>query len=370
GLLESSLSLFDQYVVGGAEQQRADILYLISGYMRVLGQSETQSLLNPWWATRGLHSFLASLAISLPGTSLLISELSADDASLASRNSKTQCGEGIQYVLDYYRTQSLKAALDAFIDQLADTFSVAGLCSQLLALLARQNTGVQSQTLWLLSRVVPKPSNEAADSAPASGSNIGSICEPMFQYCLDHFGRHESSYGSDGDGGNKDGVQKDEAISRYASADGVLHSCVVLNAISAVIPAVGPGVAYYMDTLLFPLLQMSTAALPVLQHETSRALSILASTTGYPGIPQMLQDNVDYIIEGCSRKLALVEIHPEVFDILVGSVKLLGKDILVYMDDVVEDTLDACESLMDDESVTVGALKFLECARGPDAAKR
>ncbi|KAJ1718449.1 hypothetical protein LPJ61_006623 [Coemansia biformis] len=133
----------------------------------------------------------------------------------------------------------------------------------------------------------------------------------------------------------------------------------VLDVVAAVAPAAGPSIAYYLDSLLFPLLQTLASTSPLLRSQARRALVVLAQTTQAESVAAMLQANVDYIVEGCSRQIRSVALHPHVFEVLTGAVRLVGRDILPYMDDVVEDTLDACEAAPDGDSAT-SALQFLE----------
>ncbi|KAJ1728200.1 hypothetical protein LPJ61_004164 [Coemansia biformis] len=97
------------------------------------------------------------------------------------------------------------------------------------------------------------------------------------------------------------------------------------------------------DTLLFPLLQTLTPTPPLLRSQACRALMVLAQTTQAVSIATMLRANVDYIVKGCSRQIRSVALHPHVFEVLMGAVRLVGRDILLYMDDVVEATLDSCD---------------------------
>ncbi|KAJ1948419.1 hypothetical protein EC988_005183, partial [Linderina pennispora] len=115
-----------------------------------------------------------------------------------------------------------------------------------------------------------------------------------------------------------------------------------------------------MDSLLFPLLETTTAQSPVVREQAQQALAVVARTSGTVSVPDMLRSNIDYIVEGCSRQLRTVDLHPKVFNILIGCVDLVGEGILLYMDDVVEDTLDVCESWMDDDVMMTSALRFLE----------
>ncbi|KAJ2465194.1 hypothetical protein GGI02_004771, partial [Coemansia sp. RSA 2322] len=343
GLLESALPLFDQYIVGGSEQQRADVLRLVAGYFCAMGRDEARALVSPWWAARGLRLFLDSLAVSLPGTSLLISDVS---------DSSNQPRTPVTLVLDAYRTTELAGALEQFIVQTASVITPPVLCSQLLALLNSQGARqFQPSVLWLLTRVAPM----------ATGTQLAAVYQPAFQYCVDYFGsssRRDAADSPDMDSASMD-VSKTGGTA--VDKDHVLRSCAVLNAISAIVPTVGPAVAYYMDMLLFPLLQISSSeASPLLRDQAQRSLMVLAQTTGSLSVADMLKENVDYIVEGCSQQIRSVELHPHVFQILTGAVQLVGQDILVFMDDVVEDSLDVCEDLVDDEVVTTSALQFLE----------
>ncbi|KAJ2867902.1 hypothetical protein GGI22_000949 [Coemansia erecta] len=333
-LMENALPLFDRYIADGTDQQREDVLCLLSGYVHVLGPSRSRPLLAPWWKARGLGSFLNSLQISLPGTSLLITEVAeASDAP-----AKTQ-GGSVEYVLDHYRGAALGRCLDQFVVQMSNVFTPTELCSQLLSLLLNDDQSVHSAALWLISRTVSQ----------SSPTDLSSAYQSFFQYCADFFGNA-------GDSTLQPAIEDETSRA--------LRSCMVLNAISSVVPAVGHGVAYYLDLLLFPLLQATAADVPLLQSQAQHALNVLTRTMGLLSVADMLKENVDYIVEGCSQQMRSVELSHNVFQILTGAVRLVGAPILPYMDDVAEDTLDVCERLAtsaggDDELVS-SALGFLE----------
>ncbi|ORX69098.1 hypothetical protein DL89DRAFT_171448 [Linderina pennispora] len=332
-LAESCFSLFEQYITGNSESQRRDVLCLLAGYMRVLGPSDTQSLMLQWWSTRGVLSLIASLTVSLPGTSLLISEVS----------STSDPKESVDYVLDFYRTPELKLALDRFVGQVVESFTARRLRTLLIGLLETQPDSVHSQMLWLLSRITSLGESEYKDGEDAE-------YQPVVEYIANYFNKLQSA----SDEETSDSIQTIDA----ASQD-VLQSCMVLNTISTVVPRIGTSIAYYMDSLLFPLLETTTAQSPVVREQAQQALAVLARTSGTVSIPDMLRSNIDYIVEGCSRQLRIVDLHPKVFNILIGCVDLVGEGILLYMDDVVEDTLDVCESWMDDDVMMTSALRFL-----------
>ncbi|KAJ2307674.1 hypothetical protein IWW55_000841 [Coemansia sp. RSA 2706] len=329
-ILDSMMSQFERFVVDGEPQQRADVLCVVAGCIGVLGQARAMPVVAAWWQTRGLQVLLASLSVSLPGTSLLITEPSESTGALASSSTTTA---EVSYVLDRYRGAELEQSLDLFVRQISELLGARELGAQLLSLLFG-SSDMQVSVLWLLRRV----------AGLARGNELSSVCPSAFQYCVDfcNSAREDSA---------EDEPQR------------VVHELMVLDVVSTLVPAIGPGVAYYMDTLLFPLLQMTTATSPVLRAQARRALSVLAQQQASGDVARMLQDNVDYIVEGCSQQIRSVALHPRVFGILSGAVQLVGRDILVYMDDVVEDTLDACERLVyeeDDEEVVLGALQFLE----------
>ncbi|KAJ1894039.1 hypothetical protein LPJ66_005415 [Kickxella alabastrina] len=351
-MLESALPLFEKYIGNGTEQQRLDILCLVSGYLRVLGRTEARSLLAPWWGARGLRALLSALTVSLPGTSLLITEV-AEGASEKETS-------GVSYILDHFRSTELSDALNEFIERIAAVFTPVGLCSQLLELLisgTSRATAHASAALWVLARVAP-----TADNSSGGNSELASISQPIFQYTMEYFSAPRVD---DNDDGLDSNFKTGSAVAVVDSTERTLHSCMVLHAISVIVPSVGPAIAYYMDMLLFPMLQISMADSPLLQQQARRSLNIIAQTSGSSTVSQMLSDNVDYIVEGCSQQIRSVDLHPHVFSILTSAVQLVGAGILVYMDDVVEDTLDVCENLamaVEDgkEDVSVSALRFLE----------
>ncbi|KAJ2513533.1 hypothetical protein GGI11_004372, partial [Coemansia sp. RSA 2049] len=170
--LEGTLSLFDRYVADGTDQQRRDVMCLLLGYIWVLGASRMQPLLTSWWKTRGLWWFLQSLHISLPGTSLLITEVSSDTTTVGLSEEKPQAGS-VEYVLDRYRDPDLARTLDRFVAQISEVFTPIGLASLLLSLLLDNDRTMHPPVLWLLSRV--------ADSQSKPG-DLGSACQTFFQY--------------------------------------------------------------------------------------------------------------------------------------------------------------------------------------------
>ncbi|KAJ2867620.1 hypothetical protein GGH94_000698 [Coemansia aciculifera] len=352
-LLDSVLPMFDRYILRGSETQRADVLALVAGYARVLPKTEAHALLAPWWTARGLRLLLESLAISLPGTSLLITEVSSDSSSDSSR-------APVPFVLDAYRTAELRTALDELVRIVALVLSPAVVCAQLIAMLTApgEPAALRPAALWLLTSVAPMATRE----------EMAAVYQPAFQYCVDYFGSSDSAPTVQEPSSSLQPAKL--SVASDGDSDRVLQSCAVLNAISAIVPTIGSGAAYYLDLLLFPLLQISSADSPLLRDQAQRALVILAHTTGSVSIPDLLKSNIDYIVEGCSQQLRLVELHPQVFHILTSAVLLVGQDILVYLNDVVEDSLDVCEDMLDDEVVATSALQFLEVVTRTVAAGR
>ncbi|KAJ2851629.1 hypothetical protein IWW36_000952 [Coemansia brasiliensis] len=325
-VLDPLLEQFTRYVVDGESQQRMDVLCIVSGCVQVLGRQRALAVVSSWWRSQGLRSLLQSLSITLPGTSLLVveSQPSTDNQIIAGNAVDKDVG----YILENYRSTELKRALNTFVQTMADLFTTHELCSQLLSVLF-DCSDMQVPALWVL-RLMARV---------ADNGNLDSIYPSIFQYCVDYC--NTTSESTD-------------------PQNHATHQLMVLDVISGYVPKLGPNVVYYMDTLLFPLLQTNMASSSVLQRQAHKALDILAQQTSST-IAQMLKDNVDYIVEGCSQQIRSVSLHPQAFNILSGAVKLVGRDILVYMDDVVEDTLDVCEQLAyEDESIVASALQFLE----------
>ncbi|KAJ2806900.1 hypothetical protein H4R21_000687 [Coemansia helicoidea] len=335
GLLEEALALAERYLRDGSEQQRADVLCLVAGYVDVLGAERARPLVSPWWAASGAQALLDSLAVSLPGTSLLIADVG--DSRELSAAAPAADGDGVAYVLDSYRTAELEHALGVFVACIASVVTPAVLCEQLLGRLYGAGTIAASPSaLWLLTWVA----RQTAD--------LGRTYQSTFQYCVDYLGSAPPA-----DGGSEDG------LCAPGESDRTLGTSMVLDVVAATTPAVGPSIAYYLDTLLFPLLQTLAQPSPLLRTQARRTLGVLAHTMQADSVAAMLRGNVDYIVEGCARQIRSVALHPHVFEILAGAVQLVGRDILPYMDDVVEDTLDACEAAPDAD-VTTSALQFLE----------
>ncbi|KAJ2455117.1 hypothetical protein EV183_001046 [Coemansia sp. RSA 2336] len=325
-VLDPLLQQFTRYVVDGEPQQRADVLHMVSGCVQALGRQRALLVVSSWWHSQGLRSLLQSLSVTLPGTSLLVLESPAStDNRLIADNAAEK---DVDYILENYRSSVLKQALNSFIQTMADLFTARELCSQLLSVIF-DRSDMQIPALWMLWRV----------ARVVGGENLDPIYPSIFQYCVDYCNTAPES----------------TEMEQHTT-----HQLMVLDVISAYVPKLGPSVVYYMDTLLFPLLQTNMAASPVLQKQARKTLNVLAQQTSST-VAQMLKDNVDYIVEGCSQQIRSVSLHPQVFSILSGAVQLVGQDILVYMDDVVEDTLDVCEQLAyEDESTVASALQFLE----------
>lgn len=331
-MMENTLPMFDRYVCSGTEKQRLDVFGLLTGYMQVLDREIVMPLVSSWWTSKGMRTLLSSLSMSLPGTLLLISELDKEEEDTSEKEK-----EGI--VLDNYRDTVTFQALDDFLVQIIRVLGLAQMCSQLIAQLSGNQNEFASRIMWVLTKAMSFGSVDQEQSSR--------LYRPLLQYCVEHFNTSD----------------KDTVIER------VLTSSVVLDTMSSVIPALGNNVIYYMDEFLFPLLQLSATTAKsnsqqLLYRQTQETLLVLARQTNSAGsISEMLRDNVDYIVEGCSQQLRSLDLHPHVFDILTGAAQLVGKEILVYMDDVVEDTIDVCEGLFDDDGQkdTIShALQFLE----------
>ncbi|KAJ2726639.1 hypothetical protein GGI07_000362 [Coemansia sp. Benny D115] len=364
-LLERSLPLFEKYICDGTDEQRLDIMCLLSGYLRVLGRAESRSMLEPWWAAHGLQALLSALTVSLPGTSLLITEVASESAGSDEKSSEREMADSVTYVLDRFRSMHLSNSLDELITRIALVISPTLLCSQLLdQLVSYGSASMHSSALWMLTKLISLTAGPKFGFGSGSGHalNSSSIGQSIFQYSMGHFAASDRSSTSK----TSSPSQESKAAVVSSDSDHTLHTCILLNAISAVIPTVGPAIAYHMDTLLFPLLQLTTSHTPLIRQQARRALGVMAEASGSISVPEMLNENVDYIVEGCSQQIRSIDLHPDVFGILTGAVRLVGPDILVYMDDVVEDTLDVCENLAtavegeDADNMCVAALGFLE----------
>ncbi|KAJ2838400.1 hypothetical protein J3B02_006362, partial [Coemansia erecta] len=116
-IIESSQLLFEQYIGSGSDEKKRDVLCLLAGSLRVAGQSDAKALTSSWWSARGLRTLLSALSISLPGTSLLITDI----------DGKAKESDNPSYVLDGFRSAELERALLEFIDRIAKVFSPSGL---------------------------------------------------------------------------------------------------------------------------------------------------------------------------------------------------------------------------------------------------
>ncbi|KAJ2798150.1 hypothetical protein H4R20_004924 [Coemansia guatemalensis] len=317
---------FEQHVAGNAHS--TEVLRLLGGWLRVPGVPGVEQ----WWTRSGLPALLQALPVALPGTALL-ADAPASDAGAAVA------------VPAHFRAPQSALALDCFVSRLVAAVGPATLGAQLLAAL-EDSTGVaRNGALWLLLQVIRHAESPA---------DLAAISRSAFAYCAEHCTPQQHTAKS---------IIVDESTQ-------ATHTYLVLSLVTAAVPAVGAGAVYSLDTLLFPLLQAAaTADIPVVRTQAHAALLALACATGSADVPQMLQTNVDYIVDACARQIRAVELHPHVFDILTSTVQLVGADILRYMDDVVEDSLDVCERSLD-ETVAVAALRFLEAVTRFDAAAR
>ncbi|KAJ2158927.1 hypothetical protein GGF46_003399 [Coemansia sp. RSA 552] len=312
-LTEAALAQFDEHVNGTLGERRLDTLRLVSGLARALGRRTARATMGTWWQTRGLSALVASLRVALSGTALV---------AVDSEPNAEEC------VLDNYRTPELRAALDLFISDMCEVLGPAAeLCAQVLAL---PGAAASPGALWLLAKL----------AALSDGLRSSTVLRPMLQLGVDRLSSENS------------------AMTEEPSA--VLPRHMAMGVLAEVVPQLGARAAYFLDSLLFPLLQTLASTSPLLRVQADYTLKLLALNTGCAGVADMVRQNVDYIVDACSRQIRLLDVRPQTFAILGSAVGLAGSEILVFMDDVVEDTLDLCEMGERDEDTATAALHFLE----------
>ena len=101
-----------------------------------------------------------------------------------------------------------------------------------------------------------------------------------------------------------------------------------------------------MDSL-YPVLETYEDANRMVHEAASVALSQLADSCGYGGVPDMILDNVDYVVNGASSKLRHFTLNPSVPRVLCAAIRQVGAPIIPFLEDSVDEVFDALDQYHD-----------------------
>lgn len=87
---------------------------------------------------------------------------------------------------------------------------------------------------------------------------------------------------------------------------------------------------------LYPILERMGSPHATLQQHAITTLKIVSSACGYSDASLCVVDNADYLVNSLSLKLNLFDISPQAAQVMVMMIRLCGKSLIPYLDDLVD----------------------------------
>lgn len=104
----------------------------------------------------------------------------------------------------------------------------------------------------------------------------------------------------------------------------------------------------------------STTSHPLLRSYSQIALNQIALSTSYASTENLLLSNVDYILNSVSQRLSITSLSPKAPLVLVEMIRLVGKEVVPYIGDLVEDLFESLDDYHGYDEITVGLWGVLD----------
>ncbi|KAJ3010370.1 TEL2-interacting protein 1 [Thoreauomyces humboldtii] len=131
----------------------------------------------------------------------------------------------------------------------------------------------------------------------------------------------------------------------------ILKTCLLLEGMATQAQILGQDVQVLLMEALYILLENSGDANSAVSESAATALDVVALACGYPKRPsssmpviELILDNVDYVVNVVSRKLRHVSSNPRACLVLCAAVRIAGPEVVPFMDDSVDEILDAVDA--------------------------
>ncbi|BFZ60425.1 hypothetical protein YB2330_001461 [Saitoella coloradoensis] len=112
--------------------------------------------------------------------------------------------------------------------------------------------------------------------------------------------------------------------------------CTALEAVTFTAETAGVEFRGEFVDALYPIVQLVRHDTDSVRSHARTALQRIAYATGYDGVPSLLLDNVDYLVNAVSLKLNTFDIAPAAPLVLLVLIRMAGARIVPYLEDVVE----------------------------------
>ncbi|KAJ3048764.1 TEL2-interacting protein 1 [Rhizophlyctis rosea] len=130
----------------------------------------------------------------------------------------------------------------------------------------------------------------------------------------------------------------------------IVKASLLLETLASAAQILGRSFAPLLVDALYPMLEKLGSANRMVSDSAMAALKVAAYSCGYidetdpvKEVGRMVLDNVDYVVNVISRRMRSIEMNPKVPVVLIAATRVAGRDIVQYMDDTVEEILDAVD---------------------------
>ncbi|KAF8472105.1 armadillo-type protein [Kalaharituber pfeilii] len=121
-----------------------------------------------------------------------------------------------------------------------------------------------------------------------------------------------------------------------SSPQDTLSTCLALESIALVAERQREAFKDELVDVIYPLIHLLGSPSNSIQSHSIVTLNKVALACGYSSSQAMILDNVDYVVNSLALKFNTFDISPQAPQVLGMVVKLAGKQILPFLDDVVE----------------------------------
>ncbi|KAJ3046309.1 TEL2-interacting protein 1 [Rhizophlyctis rosea] len=130
----------------------------------------------------------------------------------------------------------------------------------------------------------------------------------------------------------------------------IVKISLLLETIASAAMILGTQFAPLFVDVLYHILEILGSANRMISDSAMSALRVIASACGYEGekdavkvVGRMVLDNVDYVVNAVSQRMRNIALNPRVPDVLIATTRVAGRGIVQYMDDTVDEILDALD---------------------------
>ncbi|TPX32891.1 hypothetical protein SmJEL517_g04089 [Synchytrium microbalum] len=253
----------------------------------------------------------------------------------------------------YFRDQRVEAAVNTFLRKLVVYGDVYLLFDHLTSLFrgTALSGEVQAESLYVLNEFcLGLVSSDGRDS---KHNNVNDVIKSLVQDLvssgiLELGGRYTADNASSSTSSlePKSSAAATASQSEQTVADqnaNILKKSLVLETISSASRVLGTDFKPLLLSALYPILTCLSSTSHPISSSASASLSIISKSCNYTSTSQMMIDNVDYIADSVRKRLKYVSLNPHAPQVLNAAVMVGGIKIIDYLDDSVEEVLEALD---------------------------